>query len=164
MNSTLRILNRPAAPQEVEASLKLLASLKAEHDSLLTGFDQLKKKLEPEIASKEKTRQDGIDAANTALEAYKKQIAEREKKAEADRQGRYQKSQRGYCSLRQILPSKAQQWENDFHAGKSPWQDFMHRRVKSTLAGTKFEKLDDGSLFVTGKNGKADYILNGHAI
>ena len=67
----LRILNRPAAPQEVEASLKLLASLKAEHDSLLTGFNQLKKKLEPEIASKEKARQDGIDAANTALEAYK---------------------------------------------------------------------------------------------
>ena len=158
----LRILNRPAAPQEVEASLKLLASLKAEHDSLLTGFDQLKKKLEPEIASKEKTRQDGIDAANTALEAYKKQIAEREKKAEADRQERIKKAKEAIAAYDKSLPSKAQQWENDFHAGKSPWQDFMHREVKSTLAGTKFEKLDDGSLFVTGKNGKADYILNGH--
>ena len=37
----------------------------------------------------------------------------------------------------------------------------MHREVVD-FSGYQIYKLDDGSLFVTGKNGMVDYILNGH--
>ncbi|MBT5691645.1 MAG: DUF1549 domain-containing protein [Opitutae bacterium] len=155
----LRILNRPAKEKEVQANLKFLTSLKDEHQSLLSGFEGFKKKFAADMDEKEKARLDGIAKAQKILDSYKQEIAPREKKAEDERQARIKKAQGALADFDKKLPAKAAEWEKEFHEGKSIWQNLDMGNVTSSLSGTKFEKQPDGSVFVSGKNGKGSYIV-----
>ena len=65
----------------------------------------------------------------------------------------------GQPFLEALLANHFLEWEKDYHAGKSIWQNVDMGNVTSSLSGTKFEKQEDGSVFVSGKNGKGSYIV-----
>ena len=157
----LRLLNRYPTDKEMKASLGILASLKSEHEELEAAFAKVQKNLEPELAQKEATRQEGIAAAKKSLNDYKASIADREKKAEAARQAKIKDAKAKLAAHDKNLPQKAAQWEADFKAGNSPWKTFEHRVARSSIKETKFETQEDGSILVSGKNGKANYTIRG---
>jgi WD40 repeat protein len=157
----LRLLNRYPSDKEMQANMGILASLKAEHDGLEAAFAKVQKDLEPELAKKEAARQDGIAAATKELNDYKASIADREKKAEDERQAKIKSAKDKLADYDKTLPDLATQWEADYKAGKSPWQTFKHRVARSSIKETNFETKEDGSIMVSGKNGKADYTIRG---
>ena len=157
----LRVLNRYPTGKETKASLELIKSLKQEHAQLEQDFAAITKKLEPELAKKEKARQDKIAAAKKVLEDYKVEIAPREKKAEDERQGRIRAAKSELATYDKSIPEKVQQWEDDFKTGKSPWETFQHRVARSSIKETKFETQEAGSILVSGKNGKSNYTIRG---
>ena len=75
----LRILNRPARPQEITKAIGLLQSIEPEHKALLAELTGYKKELAL-TAKREAARQAGIKEAEAKLAAYKEEVAPRQKK------------------------------------------------------------------------------------
>ena len=73
----LRILNRPARPQEITKAISLLQSIEPEHKALLAELAGYQKELAP--TASEAACQAGIKEAEAKLAAYKEEVAPRQK-------------------------------------------------------------------------------------
>ena len=156
----LRILNRHAGKKEIEASLKLLsAGIQGDHEALEKQLEVAQQDIKVELAAKEKARLEAIAKAEGNLKKYRDETAVAVKKANDDRNARIKKAESALKTYDADLPSKVSAWEKDFHAGKSVWKDLAIREVTSGIPGIKFEKQEDGSYFVGGKNGKGEYLV-----
>ncbi len=71
----VRILNRPAHPQEVEATIESREELDEEHQALVAELQQYREQIAPVIAAQDAKRQSTIEAAQAELERYKAEIA-----------------------------------------------------------------------------------------
>lgn len=160
----LRILNRPAADKEIEAALGILnEQIESDHLVLEARLDVVQKDVKAEIDTKEKARAEAIAKAEGALKAYQEKTAAAVKKANDDRNARIKKAKDGLAAYDKDLPAKVAAWEKDFHAGKSIWKDLAISEATSSIPGVKFEKQEDGSVFVGGKNGKGNYVVKAEA-
>jgi len=153
----LRILNRHATPKEIDSSLKLLASIEPEHQTLLTEAADYEAKVKARTADAVKARQDAIDAANKALEDYKKSIAAREAEADKKHQAAISAADK---ALKDYEKSLAGKLEEIIKKGgeKTPWTTVGTQNLKSKI-GTKLSKEKDGVIFASGKNGKDTFII-----
>ncbi|MFP6900628.1 MAG: DUF1549 domain-containing protein, partial [Opitutales bacterium] len=151
----LRILNRPATDKEIETSIGLLGEQIAEdHVSLEKQLEVAQKDIKAELDAKDKARDEAIAKANAAIKAYQEETAVQVKKATDDRNARIKKADDALKAFDKELPAKVAAWEKDFRDGKSIWKDLDMGNVTSKVAGIKFTKQEDGSVFVGGKNGK----------
>jgi len=156
----LRILNRPATDNEIDASLALLdKEIEGDHLALEKEMEEAQKGIKAELEAKEKARQADIAKAEGALKAYQDKMAPIVKKATDERNVRIKKADDALKAFDKDLPAKIAAWEKDFHAGKSIWKDLDMSNVTSSIPGIKFEKQADGSVFVGGKNGKGSYVV-----
>ncbi|MFP6900882.1 MAG: DUF1553 domain-containing protein, partial [Opitutales bacterium] len=156
----LRILNRPATDKEIDASIGLLGKeIEGDHLVLEKEMEEAQKGIKAELEAKETARLEAIAKAEGVLKAYQDEIAPRVKKATDDRNARIKKSDEALKAFDKDLPAKVAAWEKDYHAGKSIWKDLDMSDVTSKVAGIKFEKQEDGSVFVGGKNGKGSYVV-----
>ncbi|MEZ6052982.1 MAG: DUF1549 domain-containing protein [Planctomycetaceae bacterium] len=111
----LRILNRPARPDEIEAAQQLREQLDDEHAGLVAELKAYEEQLAPVIAEREAKRQAAIAAAKADLDAYKTEIAPRE--AELDKEQQEQTAQldqelKSYDD--ESLAAALAKWENEY--------------------------------------------------
>jgi hypothetical protein len=156
----LRILNRSATDKEIDASLGLLGKdIEEDHQVLEKQMEKAQAGIKEELDAKEKARAEAIAKAESALKAYQGKMAPGIKKATDERNAGIKKADDVLKLFDKELPSKVAVWEKDYHAGKSIWKDLDMGDVTSNIAGIKFEKQEDGSVFVGGKNGKGNYVV-----
>lgn len=74
----LRILNRPAEAEEIQATLDIGAGVSDQHDALVQELAAYQKQIAPELERRTKAQQEAIAAAKADLDAYKAEIAPKE--------------------------------------------------------------------------------------
>ncbi|MFG0335654.1 MAG: DUF1549 domain-containing protein [Maioricimonas sp. JB049] len=149
----MRILNRPARPEEIEATLQVLAELDDEHSAVVAEYEAYRRKSAPVIAAKEQKRQQRIAAAEQALAAYEEEIGPREQQAEKQRQERIAAAQKALDDYLAALPTRLAEWEKTAVQSQTAWVPLDPSTLKATT-GAKFEKQEDRSVFVTGPNNR----------
>ncbi len=151
----LRVLNRPATEEEIAAATDLIQELPRHHESLAKELAALEAKLAPAMQAAEAKRQEKIAAAKAALETYQASIAERE--AELDRQHaeKLAKAEAALAEYDQGLLARLAEWEAKASLA-TVWETLDPHELSATF-NAKFAKEKDGSIFVTGANGRGAY-------
>ncbi len=157
----LRILNRPATTAEVTLGLELLQELPAEHQRLQETLAEAEKQHARRMAEQEAQRREEISQAEADLAAYQKKIAPRERQLEEKRQQRIAQAEAELQQYRQRLAGKLADWEKQQQEGNS-WQVLEPVTLKATH-GAKLAKQENGSILVTGPNGKGSYQVVAHS-
>lgn len=151
----LRLLNRPATPQEIEGAVTMLRALPEEHKQLAARLQKAEEEFAPSLTEKENQRQEAMAKAKGELEAYEKEIAARE--ADLDRQHaeRLAKADTALKEYEARIPDLLAAWEQQV---KQPtvWTPLDPVELSSTN-NAKLEKQPDLSVAVSGPNGKTAY-------
>ena len=156
----MRILNRPATEKEIAAADQLIRELEPEHKKLEQALADTGQRLEPDLARKEKIRQDKIGAAQKARDEYFATIRE----AEAAKDAAYQEKQEAAAKqLKQYearLPELFTAWEEKHRGRQVEWVIWNAAEYGGSMKST-FTRQDDGSLLAQGNPGKGTYQLEG---
>jgi WD40 repeat protein len=154
----MRVLNRHAAPGEIEAAKRTIADVKAEHQVALDQLAKFEKEIEPREAQRAKAREDAIALAKTQLEAHEMEIAPREADADRKQKERIAKAKAALKEFDDGLAPRLAKWEES--AAKSTRWTTLEPGELSATNGTKLEKRDDGVVFASGKKERTIYTVN----
>ena len=144
----LRVLNRPARPEEIQMTMEIAAGTGPQHQALVAELEAYGKKIQPETERREQARQQAIVAAKADLEAWREQIVEKE--AELDRKGEEE--------LQRLSKELAEFDETSVKESFQKWQDEYERSVTwvtlepktlNTNTETKLTKLPDNSVLAS---------------
>ena len=156
----IRILNRPATEKEIQASLALFADeIDGDHADLEKELELAQKDIKAELDKKEKTRAEAIAKVESELKAYRAKTAPAVQKANDERNDRIKKAEDALMGFDEGLAAKIVAWEQSHKAGKSIWRNLDMGNVTSKIPGIKFEKQEDGSVFVGGRSAKGSYVV-----
>jgi len=153
----LRILNRPAKETEIAKAINMLRSIELDHKKLLDETVAYQKKLEPITAKREEQRQAGITEAQAKLDAYKLEIAPREKKLDDERNTKIMNAEKSLKEYENTLKEKYTAWLTN-PTGKTSWTILDPAELKSKI-GTTLSKEKNGVIFASGKNGKDTFTI-----
>jgi WD40 repeat protein len=159
----LRVLNRPAKPAEIDATVKNWALIKPDHDRVtkeLSAYEQVF----PGIQKKRETqRATDLADAKVDLAHYEKEIAPREAKLDAEQKERIAKAEAELKRFdEQDFPKRATEFEKKQDL-KVAWKAIAAKSAKST-GDLKLKQEDDMSIVVTeGKNPRAVYTITADA-
>ncbi|MDG2388704.1 MAG: DUF1553 domain-containing protein [Planctomycetaceae bacterium] len=152
----LRILNRPATESEVAATLKSMQEIDPDHLALQqelkereTWWTETKPKLETK-------RQQMMVVAQQKIDDYKVTTAEEVAKKTKEREDRIAAAETKLKTHEDTVPAKLTAWEAK--QDTTGWTLLDPAEMKSSM-GAEFEKRDDLSIFVSGKNGKGTYTI-----
>lgn len=151
----LRILNRPATPEETESSLAMINELPSGHEQLVRRLTAYEKELAPSIAASEKKRQADIELANSELKKYEATIAERESRLDREHAERIAQAEASLKEYEQSLPEQLAAWESRSDRGTT-WVPLDPSEFTSTSA-TTLSKQEDLSILATNSNGLGTY-------
>ena len=154
----LRVLNRHAAPTEIEAAKRTITDVKAEHQVAIDQLAKFEKEIEPREAKRAKTRADAIALAKTQLEAYEAVIAPREAEADRKQKERIAKADAALKEFDDGLAPRLAKWEESA-AESTQWIALEPGELKATN-GSKLEKRDGGVVFASGKLERTVYTVN----
>jgi hypothetical protein len=154
----MRVLNRHAAPTEIEAAKRTITDVKAEHQTALDQLAKFEKEIEPREAKRAKAREDAIALAKTQLEAYETEIAPREAEADCKQTERIAKAETALKEFDDGLATRLAKWE-ETAAESTQWTVLEPGKLKATN-GSKLEKRDDGVVFASGKLERTVYTVN----
>jgi hypothetical protein len=154
----LRVLNRHAAPTEIEAAKRTITDVKAEHQTALDQLAKFEKEIEPREAKRAKAREDAIALAKTQLEAYETEIAPREAEADCKQTERIAKAETALKEFDDGLATRLAKWE-ETAAESTQWTVLEPGKLKATN-GSKLEKRDGGVVFASGKLERTVYTVN----
>ena len=150
----LRILNRPARPEEVQATLDIAAGVGAQHEALVQELADYEVQIAEEQQHREKVREDAIAAATADLEAYKAEIAPKE--AELD-QTQKDETARLTAELaaydKASFPQELATFQSAYERSGT-WIPLDPTELK-TNGETKLTKLDDSSILADRRSTKA---------
>jgi WD40 repeat protein/mono/diheme cytochrome c family protein len=151
----LRILNRPARPEEVRTALAELASISQDHASLLAALARREeewKVLQPRL---EKEREEAIAKATRELADYEKAIAPRLAEEEKKRQELIAAREGELKALEDKLPELVAAWEKKQKLDVE-WLHLVPSKIEASN-GASLIVLPDFSILASGKNGKGNY-------
>jgi len=155
----LRVLNRTARPQEVDAVRKLLDSLNAEHQALVGTLKSYEQEIAPAIAAKEQKRVDAIAAANKILADYRESIRPKQEADAKAREDRIAAAQKVLDEYLATAPTRQLEWEKSKLTAQTAWAPLEFTTL-STTNGSTLNKEADNIIFVTGPNNKKGaYVL-----
>ena len=156
----LRILNRPARPEEVAATIEVMQQLQSEHETLVAELAEYAEKLKPITEEKERNRRERIAAAEAARDAYAEEIRPRVEQAQADRLARIAAAEQALADYDAGLADKIAEWEKTIDVETTGWVTLDPTDL-STTTDAKLEKQDDLSIFASGPNNKRGlYVVN----
>jgi WD40 repeat protein/mono/diheme cytochrome c family protein len=153
----LRVLNRPATEKEIDAALKTIAGMDAEHKQLAADLSAREEWWKPVLAQKEKERADAISEAKTELAAYEKEIAPREKQLDEEQQAKIAKADEALKKYEATLPEKFAAWEKKPDRA-TEWVALEPKTMKAA-SRAKLAKEKDLSIYVSGANRKDTYTV-----
>lgn len=154
----LRVLNRHAAPTEIEAAKRTITEVKAEHQTALDQLAKFEKEIEPREVKRAKAREDAIALAKTQFEAYETEIAPREAEANCKQTERIAKAETALKEFDDGLAMRLAKWE-ETSAESTQWTVLEPGKLKATN-GSKLEKRDGGVVFASGKLEQTVYTVN----
>jgi len=153
----LRVLNRPAKPNEINESLKLMQLIEEDHRRLLSARDAKEKEWAPVFVRLQEDRDVAIETARKALEDYRTTVYEPERKRlEAERLQRVAAAE---SVLKEYDAKSAEHfaaWEK-LHARQPEWIVLKPRSVKGNRKDMTFKVEPDGSVLVEGGKDATQY-------
>lgn len=150
----MRVLNRSAKASEVDAALKLLGEIDADHAALTARLAKAEADWLPVKAKLEQERTDRIAAAEKAV-ADRTAIAEPVRlKAEEERTKKIAAAEAAVKTYDEKLPAKLTAWEKQ--QGAVEWIPLRPLAFERT-PGAAFIPQEDRSVFVKGRPDSGDY-------
>ncbi len=149
----LRILNRPASEQEIEAVLAVERQLSGQHTALLQERAAYQEQIAPVLAERATRREQAIAAAQSAYDARQEEIRPAEEAAEAERMAKIAAALKAVTEHEQALVARLPEWESKAGDSQTAWVALDPRELK-TSTGAKLEKEADLSVFASGPNNK----------
>ncbi|MEZ5942806.1 MAG: DUF1553 domain-containing protein [Planctomycetaceae bacterium] len=149
----LRILNRSATSDEVEAAKALISELKVGHEELEAQLAAYRVEIAPVVKLKEAKREAAIAAATQALDAYWESIREREETADKAQQEKIAAAEKALADYDTAVVDRIAAWEAGQSEGQTAWAILTPGQMKSSIGAT-LTKEEDNSIFVTGPNNK----------
>ena len=150
----LRILNRPATPEEIATCRNDLQSIDDDHRKLAENLGKREVEFALRRPQLERDRLATITAAQAALAAYEKDLAPRLSLKEKDRAARTAKLEADLKTYEATIPGKLAAWEKA-QAGAiiNHWAILEPKSLTAT-GGASLTKEADGSITVGGTNTK----------
>lgn len=150
----LRILNRPATPEEIATCRNDLQSIDDDHRKLAENLGKREVEFALRRPQLERDRLAAITAAQAALAAYEKDLAPRLSLKEKDRAARTAKLEADLKAYEATIPGKLAAWEKA-QAGAiiNHWAILEPKSLTAT-GGASLTKEADGSITVGGTNTK----------
>ena len=153
----LRVLNRHAQPEEIEAVLSTVPAVSANHEELVLALKQRQEFVTAETPKWEAARQQRIDKATAELKAYEAEIAPRVAEQEKQKAEKTAKLEADLAAYRATLSDKLADWEKQQNASV-PWTLLDPQDLKAS-SGAKLEKQADSSIVASEKDDKGTYII-----
>ncbi len=154
----LRILNRPAAPKEVEASVADLRAIEDDHRRLAEALAKHEADDVPLRAKLEKEREEAIAAAKQELADYEKELAPRLAELERQKAEKTAQLEKELKDYEAMLPARLADWEKRQASAEVEWLPLAPKVLKAG-AGTILTPEPDRSIFVSGKEQKTAYTV-----
>ena len=153
----LRILNRPPSTAELDASLKTLRQIEADHRQLTAALAERETWWKSELERKERERLAAIAQAKEAVARHEEAIAPSVAAAEKDRAGRIARATEALENYKATLPEKIAAWGRK-NSGEFDWVR-LHPRSLAAMPGVDLKKLDDLSILAVGKSARGAYTV-----
>ena len=153
----LRILNRPATEKEIATAVEQAKLIESDHAAIVTITAKMEAKFAKELKQKNDARNAAMAKAKADLGNYRKQIAPKRAAMGKQRQTNITSADKALKAYDAAYPQQIARLEADFKKGAA-WVTINPKTMKSTN-GAKLTKEKDGSILVTGKEGKTVYEL-----
>lgn len=156
----MRVLNRPARPDEVKLAIEETKSITEDHarlSSILSKREEEWKILEPKLQAE---RTAAIAKATEELAAYEKEIAPRLAQEEKKRQELIAQREAELKEYEGQMASKLGDFEKQ-HAQGGDWMALLPTKLEATNGAT-LSTQGDFSVIASGKNGKGNYVVTAH--
>ena len=153
----IRILNRPATSQEIQAGVETIRAIPAEHTKLASSLEAFRNSLPPDVKTAIAARAEAITKARSVLADATKTWNEHKVETENAKRLKTESLTAELANWEKNLPAGLVEWEKAGHFGTT-WTILKFVEMTSTN-GAKLDALDDGSIFVSGPNGKTEYSL-----
>ena len=155
----IRILNRPASKQELNASIETMDIMEDEHVVMSSRLERLERTWKPKEAELEAKRWTKVAKAESTLNAYLDKTREDKANAKKAYEDKIAASETALAKYESELPMHLNAWEKGDNLSTT-WKTLDFSSMKSTF-GAKLERMADGSIFASGKSARGNYDLEG---
>ena len=156
----LRILNRPATPDEIKGTLTLVESIQKDHLAVTAALAKRQEEVKPILSQQEKDRLAAIAQAETDLAAYEKELAPKLAEMEQAKAAKTAKLAEDLQKYETSLADHLAKWEKKQKTDLE-WTPLEAQKLDSSF-GAKLTKLPDLSIYSEGKDGKGSYNITFH--
>ncbi|QDV37932.1 DUF1549 domain-containing protein [Tautonia plasticadhaerens] len=156
----LRVLNRPAKVEEIDACLGVFDEIGADHRDLLAALATREAEVAALRPQREAERERAITDATQTLASYEAEIAPRLAEQERQRQEAIAAAEADLASYESSeLPEKIRAWAAEQAKALVPWRPIEARRLTASN-GSTLEQREDASIVATGEeNGQGTYTV-----
>lgn len=153
----LRIFNRPATDQEIEATLASMSEIEADHNEVAQMLTEREAWWKDEKPRREAAREAAIAEAKAELARYEQEIAPRREQEEKQRQGKLKQVQAAYDQYLAKAPEHAQAFLKK--QNKDTEWFLLEPSSLAASKGIELQRLDDRSIKATGKADRGAYTI-----
>ncbi|MFH5805377.1 DUF1549 domain-containing protein [Alienimonas sp. DA493] len=154
----MRVLSRPAKESEVQAVKTALDRVAEDHAALEAKLAEREAWWAERESVLQAERQAAIAAAEADLAAYKEEIAPTIAAKEKERADKLAAAEQAVKDYERAADERLPEWEAERSAEVVEWTTLAPVAMSSTN-GAKLEVREDGSIFVSGPEGKTTYEL-----
>ena len=154
----LSILNRPAQNTEIDVALDLMNSLDQEHASMASRLADAERSWKPQEEELARQRNLRIAAANEELAAYRQKMQPTWEGQRAAREAAIATARLALAGYDGNLAEHTANWERSGELA-TRWQPLNFDHLSASQGATLAREAADGSIFVSGQEGKGNYDL-----
>lgn len=152
----LRVLNRQATDEEIDAAIASMNAIAADHKDLADALVRREAWWKGEKPKRERQRENDIGQAKADLESYQKKIASKVAELEKQRQERIKGAEANVAKYREQLPQLAS--KRLTQGGAAEWH-LLEPGALAAPKGITLERLDDRSIQASGAADKGAYTI-----
>ncbi|MEZ6124443.1 MAG: DUF1549 domain-containing protein [Planctomycetaceae bacterium] len=153
----LRIFNRPATEQEIQAAIDSMQHIAEDHQILTKALVEREAWWTAERPKLESAREQAIAAAQGDLAAYEQEIAPRRAEEEKVRKEKEVQVQADFDAYKAELPAQADAWLKA-HPNDAEWH-FLEAASLAAVNGVTLERQADRSIRAIGKADQGTYTI-----
>jgi len=158
----LNLLNRPATPGEVAATLELLDGLDPELQKVIAQRDAYAEEIKPVLHAQHQAWLAKLEESKKQLQDYQIAMQPAVAAAELAREQSIAAAQQSIEDYLASASERAKTWTGEEIKSLTPWEHLVYSEMVATNEATLTMK-DDQSVLASGKNGKGKYILSSTA-
>jgi len=153
----LRVLNRPARPEEIKTVLSAFSQVDEDHRTMKARLEQFEAEQAPIFAAREREREDELQKAVADLAAYEKELAPKREAMEKERLAKVEQQAKQVADYEAKLADKLPEWEAKQAKG-AEWVVIKPTSLKATN-NAELKAQDDGSIIASGRSGQGNYTI-----